>query len=52
MAYRNGQQELSQKFQRGRVLFQGLTIVSLIVGTWNYGLKPKETAAPATDASA
>eukprot|EP00045_Choanoeca_perplexa_P004060 m.35248 g.35248 ORF g.35248 m.35248 type:complete len:101 (+) comp12373_c1_seq1:873-1175(+) len=39
VAYRNGNQALSQNFQRGRVVFQGLTILSLIGGTWNMGTK-------------
>lgn len=39
VAYRNGNQRLSQLMQRGRVFFQGMTILALVVGTWNMGSK-------------
>ncbi|EDQ85320.1 uncharacterized protein MONBRDRAFT_34344 [Monosiga brevicollis MX1] len=45
VAYRNGNQSLSQTFQRGRVIFQGLTIASLIYGTWDIGLKKDDKPA-------
>ena len=72
VAYRNGNQALSQNFQRGRVVFQvrpivapehmlvsshtvasqGLTILSLIGGTWNMGTKKEAAQHRAEEAAA